>query len=211
MNLSEEGLKLIQAWEGIEDGNPATVLLEPYICPANVYTIGWGHALTTPKGTLIDTDVQGPARAAELAMQAMDRLFGKQAISKADAERLLYNDVEEWGDKVFARLQGPTSQNQFDAMVALAFNVGIGGFNESAVRRFHNEGNRKIGDVSISELCQLSKARATSTTMPIAFTRWSYSNGRWLLGLFRRRVSEMMIYGGHDYSKSIATAKGFRG
>jgi GH24 family phage-related lysozyme (muramidase) len=212
MRLSIDGLKLIQAWEGIEDGNPATVLLEPYICPANVYTVGWGHALTTPNGTLIDVDTFGAQKAATLAAQAMQQLFGAQAISRAQAETLLGNDVDKWSIGVTQRIgEGNATQNQFDAMVALAFNIGLGHFDESAVKRFHVQGVRKIGDVSLSSLCQASKVRAASTTMPIAFVRWSYSSDKWLLGLFRRRISEMMIYGGHDYGVSINTAKGFKG
>jgi GH24 family phage-related lysozyme (muramidase) len=210
MHLSDHGLMLIQAWEGIEDGDPTTVLLEPYIDNAGVYTVGWGHALTTASGQLIDRDVFGHTPAAKLAQDAMTRMFGAPSISKERASELLNADVAHFAQGVTTRLTDECFQNQFDALVALAFNIGLGNFDQSTVKRLHLAGDRVIGDVSLHALCAASKAKTNPTTMAGAFTRWAYSNGKWTLGLFRRRVCEMMIYGGHPYDVSINTGKAFK-
>lgn len=212
MKISQNGLTLIKAWEGIRDGNPATVLLEPYICPANVYTVGFGHALKTQSGANIDVDVFGPAKSARLAADSMDRMFGAQAISKAQAEELLLEDADRWGATLSQHIgAGNATQCQFDALVSFSFNIGFGNFDISGVKRLHMAGKRLIGDVSLSGLCQASKAKQDPTYMALAFGRWANSNGKWTLGLFRRRISELMIYGGHDYALSISTAQGFKG
>lgn len=212
MQISQEGLKLIKAWEGIEDGDPSTVLLEPYICPAHVYTVGWGHALKTQSGALIDVDVFGAAKSAKLAADSMDRLFSEQAISREQAEQLLLEDADRWSATLCQHIgAGNATQNQFDALVSFAYNVGFGNFDVSAVKRFHMAGNRKVGDISLSTLCRASKNKEQPTTMAIAFGRFATANNKWMLGLYRRRISEMMIYGGHDYDISVTTAKGFQG
>lgn len=208
MRVSEDGLSLIQAYEGLGDGDPSTVLLEPYLCPAKVWTVGWGHALTTPTGQVIDVDVFGPAKARQLAVQSMDRLFGKQAITRADADRLLREHIGTY-EAAVARL-GPMAQAEFDAMVSLCFNIGTGNFRTSSVARNHAAGNRKIGDVSMSALCRASKTKAPPTTQPVAFARWANANNRWMLGLFRRRLAELLVYGGHPLTAALQASRGFR-
>lgn len=208
MRVSEDGLLLIQAYEGLGDGDPSTVLLEPYLCPAKVWTVGWGHALTTPTGQVIDADIFGPSKARQLAVQAMDRLFRKQAITRADADRLLRDHIGAY-EQAVSRL-GPMDQAEFDAMVSLCFNIGAANFRSSSVARNHAAGNRKVGDISMSALCRASKAKAAPTTQPVAFTRWANANNRWMLGLFRRRLAEVMVYGGHPLDAALRTSRSFR-
>ncbi len=209
MNVSDTGLKLIQAWEGLGDGDPRTVLLEPYICPAKVWTVGWGTALTTPSGQVIKTTVFGPAKAKQLAAECMQRRFGKQAITKDEAQALLRHDVQGYVTAVNQVADATTHQCEFDAMVAFCFNIGVGGYASSAVRRLHAGGIRKCGDISISGLAQKSKAKAEPTTIPIAFSRWSNANGQWMRGLFRRRVCELLIYAGHDLDTALRLARSY--
>lgn len=211
MRLSSEGLKLIQAWEGIKDGNPATVLLEPYICPANVYTVGWGHALKTPSGANIDVDVFGAAKSARLAAEAMDRSYGRPGITREEAVELLDRDADHFSRDVTKLIgEGNATQSQFDALVSFAFNCGVGNFDGSSVKRLHLSGHRKIGDVSLSKLYLSSRNKEPPTYMALAFARWANSNGKWTLGLYKRRVSELMVYGGHPVNIAIATGQGFK-
>ncbi|UTC29891.1 baseplate central spike complex protein [Bajunvirus bajun] len=212
MQVSANGLKLIQAWEGIEDGNPATVDLEPYICPAKVYTVGWGHVLTTPAGAQIDVDVFKPTRARQLAAEAMIRTFGKPAITMAEAEALLRRDVAKFERYVETAIgANNATPAQFDAMVSFTFNCGPANFNASSIKRLHLQGKRTVGDVSLSTMCRESKAKAATNTIPRAFCAWSNANKKWMLGLFRRRVSELLIYGGHDAATALRTAQNFKG
>jgi GH24 family phage-related lysozyme (muramidase) len=203
MQISPEGLKLIQSTEKFE---PAV-----YYCSAHVATVGWGHALKTPAGQIIDYDIFGRARADQLAREAMQRMFGKQRITVAEADALLTQDLRTYVAEVNRIADPTTHQCEFDAMVSMCFNIGTGGFRTSAVARLHAAGQRKVGTVSMSGLAAQSKAKAEPTSIQIAFARWSNSNGRWTLGLYRRRLAELMVYGGRSAQVSLDTAWGFDG
>jgi lysozyme len=91
MRITEVGLDLIKKYESL--------CLTAYLCPANKWTIGWGHT--------------GP-----------DVVPGKH-ITAAEAHELLRKDVERFEREVTGLLDGkPTKQCQFDALVVLAFNIG---------------------------------------------------------------------------------------
>lgn len=205
MRASVECRELIQAWEGIEDGDPSTTHLEPYICPANIYTVGWGHALKTSSGQNIDIDTFGPVRARELAQNAMLRKFGTPSIGIIQAEALLGEDLHIYERAVATAISqsSPATQQQFDALVSFCFNVGGPNMRGSSVIRLHNAGHRTVGDVDIPALYRASVEKHQITDIEIAFVRWAMANGRWMLGLWRRRISELLLYAGHDVSTAI--------
>lgn len=209
MRVSPAGLSLVQAWEGIEDGDPSTVLLDPYVCPAGVFTVGWGHALYTPAGVQITVPRYGRSTGAQLAHQAMIAKFGAPAISKDAAYSLLQADMAKTEAHVTAAVAADTTQSQFDAMCAFAFNVGNAAFDGSTLHHLHNGGQRQTGQSTIAQLCAFSKSHGTPHNIPEAFAAWSNGGGKWLLGLFRRRVSECMVYGGKDGKTAYATAVAF--
>lgn len=105
MKTSSEGIALIKQFEGCE--------LTSYLCPANVWTIGWGHT---------GTDV----------VKGM-------TITQATADMLLRQDLGKFEDAV-TKYAGPAYQNQFDAMVSLCYNIGPGNFRGSSVARLHKNG-----------------------------------------------------------------------
>lgn len=124
--------------------------LSAYQCSAGVWTIGYGHTSGVKKG---------------------DRL------SQANADRLLRSDVEDFaadvGDLLVQR--GVTAtQNQFDALVCFAFNVGIGALSKST----------------------LLKKLAAGDAMGAAdqFRRWNKAGGKELAGLTKRRESERALF-----------------
>jgi lysozyme len=89
--------------------------LAAYLCPAGKWTIGYGH-----------TDGVKPG----------DR------ITALHADSLLAADLAVFSRSVETCIAGaPTSQHEFDAMVSLAFNVGLGGFAGSTVLRLHKAGD----------------------------------------------------------------------
>lgn len=67
-----------------------------------------------------------------------------------------------------------TIQSQFDAMISLEWNIGVGRFARSSVARYHRTGNYK--------------AAAN------AFRLWNKAGGRVLEGLVRRREEERQLY-----------------
>jgi GH24 family phage-related lysozyme (muramidase) len=68
----------------------------------------------------------------------------------------------------------PTTQNQFDAMVALAYNIGMSAFAGSSVLRFH----------------KLGKYESAADS----FKLWNKAKGVILNGLTKRRAAEAALY-----------------
>jgi len=54
-------------------------------------------------------------------------------ITEAEAERLLRQDVRAFEDGVKSNVTVPMNENQFSAMVSLAYNLGVGGFARTEV------------------------------------------------------------------------------
>lgn len=124
MHLSTEAESILKDFEKGPKGGAA---LEAYLCPAGVWTIGWGHT--------------GPD------------VFQGLKITHDRAVELFRKDVAEYENLVSDLCVRRPTTNQFSAMVLLAFNIGPGwvgkkkpkgarnGFRQSSVLRFHNEGN----------------------------------------------------------------------
>jgi len=125
--------------------------LSAYRCPANIPTIGYGH--TGP-------DVQ----------------MGL-TITAERAEELLRADLSKFERGVASAATNP-NDNQFAAMVSLAFNIGLGNFLRSSVLSNHNDGD------------QLSAAHS--------FHLWRKARVKGVLrelpGLTRRRDAEAALY-----------------
>lgn len=111
MRTSQRGIDIIKRWEGVK--------LVAYFCPANVPTIGIGHTRTVTRA-----DVHAQRR-----------------ITVEEAERLLSEDLATFERGVLRLCTLPPNQNQFDAFVSLAFNIGLGAFGRSTALRRHNEGD----------------------------------------------------------------------
>ncbi|MEO1136682.1 MAG: lysozyme [Pseudomonadota bacterium] len=62
-------------------------------------------------------------------------------ITEAEAERLLREDIRASEDAVRKMVTVPVNQNQFSAMVSLAYNMGAGGFSRSSVLSEINAGD----------------------------------------------------------------------
>lgn len=139
MVTGPKGLALVKRWEGLRT--------KAYLCPAKVWTIGYGSTGKHVKPGMV--------------------------ITEAQAEKLLRDDLSRFERKVSALAKAPT-QLQFDAMVALAFNIGEDGFAKSSVLRAHNSQDY---------------VRAEQ-----AFALWNKAGGRVLKGLVNRRADEAALY-----------------
>ena len=92
-------------------------------------------------------------------------------------EARLAADLARFAAGVRDALAGhPTTQNEFDAMVSLAYNVGLENFRRSTLLRMHQDGD---------------KAGAA-----LQFSRWNKAAGKVLAGLTRRRAAEAALYRG---------------
>lgn len=173
MKISDKGITLIKSFEGIRDGDPSTVNLDPYLCPADVATIGWGHAIVDPSTGRQLKGREGLRRARELY---------PDGITLEQAEDLLREDLIERETDVWTLVRVEMTQGQFDALVSFAFNVGTDIDDDEIA-----EG---LGDSTL-----LKKFNAGNITGAAdEFLRWNKSGGRVLAGLTRRREAERNLF-----------------
>lgn len=112
---------LIKSFEGICDGDPTTVNLDPYLDPVGIWTIGWGHAIRV-NGRFLKGQ----------ADKALAHSIYPGGITFAQAEDLLANDIG--ADEIYLNAVFPNlTQSQFDALVSFTFNVGLGDFEQSTL------------------------------------------------------------------------------
>jgi len=124
--------------------------LTAYQDSVGVWTIGYGH--TGP-------DVRWPG----------------QRITQEQAEGLLMKDIKRFEDGVNRYVTWPwINQNQFDALVDFAFNLGLGNLASSTLLKKINGGDLKGAAEE--------------------FLRWDKAGGKVLAGLTRRRKAERDLF-----------------
>ena len=147
MKTSIVGLNIIKKWEGLR--------LAAYADPATggePYTIGYGH-----------TSLAGPPKVTK-----------GMRITAKDANTILQSDLKTFEKGVGNLLTRPATQPQFDAMVSLAYNIGLGNFKKSTVLRKFNAGDN---------------AGAAE-----AFMLFVKANGKVMKGLMNRRSEERDVF-----------------
>ena len=212
MRQSDNSELVVKHFEGLGDGDKKTPQLEAYICPAGVGTLGFGHALYHPvTGAQLRVKTFGLSETIRLSNLAVAKRYGRPWITVTEAEALLDEDMAKYSGGV-SKLVGKasTNQNEFDALVSLAFNIGLANFGTSTVLKRHLAGNKLIDTRPMTALVPLSRTGATGTTQTQAFCAWSKSDGSWLPGLFKRRWVESELYFGHDVKKSLLIADAFK-
>lgn len=120
-----------------------------YLCPAGKPTIGYGHVIRSGEPM-------------------------PQKISQDDAARLLVKDVKATEQAVCRLVEVGITQNQFDALVCLAYNIGVTAFANSTLLKLLNEGNMNAAAKQ--------------------FLRWVYAGPKKPEGLIRRRAEEMALF-----------------
>jgi len=105
VRISKAGIDLIKSREGCK--------LKAYLCPAKVWTVGYGHT--------------GP------------EVHEGMEVTNEEASTLLQADLLGFDAGVSTTCPAVT-QSQHDAMVCLSYNIGIGAFKKSSVARLHNAG-----------------------------------------------------------------------
>lgn len=160
-SVSDEGIKMLVDFEG--------EILKVYKDPVGLPTFGVGHLVK-------------PHETAEFPV-------GKK-ITRATSRAYLKQDLAEFEACVNDLVKVPITQNQFDALVSLAFNIGPANFKRSSVLRHLN--NR-----------QFTKAAN-------AFLAWNKArkNGKLIVldGLVRRRNTERSVFLTPDPQDSAADA-----
>ncbi|MFZ6743328.1 lysozyme [Undibacterium sp. JH2W] len=122
---------LVKRFEGIPDGNPATGNIDPYLDPVNIWTIGWGHAIT----------YQGRFMKGEADSPQVKALY-PNGISLAQASGLLQSDLMNAGRDVLSVVTVSLNDNEFGALTSFTFNLGIGNLRSSTLLRKLNANDR---------------------------------------------------------------------
>ena len=126
--INDVGVELIKSFEGIPDGDPTTVKIDPYLDPIGIWTIGWGHAISVGEQYLRGTENRRAAR---------DLYPG--GITLEQAEHLLRADLLDTCRDVAALVEVPLSDNQFAALVSFTFNLGRGNLAKSTLLKKLND------------------------------------------------------------------------
>ena len=154
MKLSENGLEFLKNAEGM--------ILHVYKDAAGLPTIGIGHLLTSAEKASGFVNIAG--KAVEVA----------HGITEQQALDLLAQDVAPAETAVSKAVTAPMSQNQFDAFVSMAFNIGTNGFRSSTAVAMFNAG----------ELDQV----------PVWMAKWNKAGGKVCEGLVERRANEIALF-----------------
>ena len=97
-----------------------------------------------------------------------------QEISESVAYGLLRNDVQTSADAIRAAVKVPLTQNQFDALASLAYNIGANAFRNSTLVRLLNAGDY---DGAVAQ-----------------FAVWRNSSGKVNKVLVQRRADEAAVF-----------------
>ena len=103
----------------------------------------------------------------------------RNGITESVATELLRSDIASAERAVQCNITVPLSQNQFDALTSLAYNIGIKNFAKSTVVKYVNNPNFHS---------------ATYSTLKSAWRAWNKSDGHEMPGLTRRRESELKLF-----------------
>ena len=146
MIVSKNGLDLIKEFESFKS--------KPYLCPSQKATIGFGSTYY-PDGKKVT-------------------LQDKEITEEKAFEILEYIANKDFGSNINKVVKVPLNQNQFDALVSFAYNIGNENFNSSTLLRWLNQGNYKEASMQL--------------------LRWNKSKGIVLNGLTKRRKSEKALF-----------------
>jgi len=112
MRTDESGIDLIETFEGLHDGDLTIIGLQPKMCPAGIWTQGYGHAIVY-KGQFLK------------GKENRDLAFKLYTLKNEDeAKALLIEDLLKYENKINREIKIKLNQNQFDALVSHTFNTG---------------------------------------------------------------------------------------
>lgn len=120
MKINQSTIDLVKRWEGFS--------AEAYLCPAGVWTIGYG--ITEKAGIGI---APGPG----------------MRVTPDEAERHLHSALDLTAARIRPMITAPATENEFGAFVSLAYNIGAGAFRRSSALRHFNAGDKVAATAAI--------------------------------------------------------------
>jgi lysozyme len=166
VKLSKAGEDLMHRYEGFRN--------KPYLCPADIWTIGYGHVLYQEQIRLpvVRTDDKPNTliRKKYPLKPEDNRVWSKDEINE-----LFRKDVATFERGVLRLVPGVVGrQGSFDALVSISFNFGLGNLQRSTIRMRANRGDWE-GAAD-------------------AFRAWTKGGGKVLPGLVKRREAEIALF-----------------
>ena len=165
MKLSKAGADLMHRFEGCRN--------KPYLCPAHIWTIGYGHVLYQEQIRLPMVRVEGYAGMIrkEMPLKSEDN----RVWSKEEIDQLFADDISSFERGVLRLVPSVVGrQGSFDALVSISFNFGLGNLQRSTIRIKANRGD---WDGAAD-----------------AFRVWTKGGGKVLPGLVKRREAEIALF-----------------
>jgi lysozyme len=166
VKLSKAGEDLMHRYEGFR--------ARPYLCPAHIWTIGYGHVLYQEQIRLPVVRVEGkeaPMIRKEMPLKPEDN----RVWTKTEIDELFRTDVGTFERGVLRLVPGVVGrQGSFDALVSISFNFGLGNLQRSTIRMRANRGDWE-GAAD-------------------AFRVWTKGGGKVLPGLVKRREAEIALF-----------------
>ena len=166
MRTSERGIHLMHQFEGYRN--------KPYLCPASLWTVGYGEVLYQDQIKLPVVRKEGYTgmiRKEYPLRDADNRVWSKDEIEERFKNLLV--SFERGVLRLAPNLSG--RQGLFDACVCLSYNIGVGGFQRSTLRQ------RILRDEPLDSIAE-------------GFLMYSKAAGKELPGLVRRRKAEVSLF-----------------
>lgn len=146
VKINKTGIDFIKSFEGLR--------LNPYLCSAGVPTIGYGS-----------TSYENGVRVT----------LGDPDITQERAENLLMNTLSTYEKGVDDYTTDSINQQQFNALVSFAYNLGVKALKSST-------------------LLKLVNLNPNNPLIVDEFNKWVNANGRKISGLVKRRSAESKLY-----------------
>ena len=113
MKINQATVDLVKKWEGFKP--------EAYLCPANVWTIGYGTTSRANIGVRVKPGMK---------------------TNEQEATHWLMLGLEKFGQQISGAITADINENEFGAFVSLAYNIGPSAFRKSSALRHFNNGDK---------------------------------------------------------------------
>lgn len=150
------GIELMHEFESCQ--------LEAYLCPAKVWTIGWGNTFYADGSRVKQGD----------------------KITQKEADELYYSILRIFEEQADHAIKSNVNENQFSAFVSALSNIGPGHPNRDGLIRLRN-GNP-------STLLRMINANPNDPLIADEFKKWRSKGTPFEKGLLRRRTREAELY-----------------
>jgi len=113
MKTSIVGINLIKEFESLHDGDMSIIGLQPKMCPALVWTEGYGRAMRNKDGVFLKGTKDKKEAYANITIN-----------NEQEAEQALIEDLRVFEGIVSFKIKVPLTQNQYDSLVSYTYNTG---------------------------------------------------------------------------------------